>query len=381
MIKTILKTIFPRTIRKDIFLIYNKIKNKTWDKLFFPEKFINNTSFQTKEQTNPFLENKVPVAKYSQKIQSKLQIWLNSGWTQDQYLLHYKQAAYIEPRCGWAITANHCLIYPSLGFSKASYVRKPSFLESYFYRKNIVHLPKVISLRDTGEENYFHFYNDVLTKLFFIEDQGFKLNDFSIIVTERLFKKEFFQYFFKNTFLKDLMWHIQDDEWILFDEAIFCKPYTHSKKYLDKVVSLVRPPSSGTESRRIFLTRHKRSLRFVGNLDEIKPVLENYKFEIIDTAHMKVYEQIKLFSECKYLISIHGAGLTNMIFRNQNPLAIIEIVHPFDYIPFHYIMLAHQFGYDYDILLGTEDALQFQGGFRVDPAELQEMIEAMIKGD
>ena len=174
MIKAILKRIFPIKILKNAFLIFNKIKIKTWDKLFFPEKFIPRENYLILEETNPFLNYQVPTGHLKQAVVDKLHLWLDPAWTQDQYLLYLKEAAFIEPAYGWAITTDHRLIYPSLGFSRAPHVNKPDLLDSYV-KKNVVHLPRVISLRDTGEENYFHFYNDVLAKLFFIADQNFLL--------------------------------------------------------------------------------------------------------------------------------------------------------------------------------------------------------------
>ena len=90
-------------------------------------------------------------------------------------------------------------------------------------------------------------------------------------------------------------------------------------------------------------------------------------------------EQIELFSMCRYLISIHGAGLTNMIYRHRNPMTILEIIQPSAYIPFHYITLAHQYNYSYDIILGEKGNLHNQGGFRVNPAHFSINLEAMMK--
>jgi hypothetical protein len=350
--------------------ILKKIFLKTWDKLFFPEKFIPRKDFLILEETNPFLNYQVPTHHLKQEVVNKLHLWLDPAWTQDQYFLYVRETGFIEPDYGWAITTDHRLIYPSLGFSRAPHVNKPDLIKSYRAKKNVVRLSKIVSLRDTGEENYFHFYNDVLAKLFFIADQNLNLNDFTIVVADKLFRKEL---------LKNLRWHIQNDEWIHFEEAIFCKPYTHTKKYFDLAIDLTHQLPASHKDRRIFLTRPKRSLRFIENMDDLIPMLMKNQFEIIDTSNMKVAEQIELFSTCRYLISIHGAGLTNMIYRKGNPLTILEIVQPSAYIPFHYIMLAHQYNYSYDIMLGEKGQYHNQGGFRVNPSHFSMNLEAMMK--
>ena len=252
MIKFILKKIFPIKILKNAFLVFNKIKIKTLDKIFFPEKIIPKEKFLILEETNPFLDHQVPVNHLKGEVANKLHLWLDPAWTQDQYFLYYKDAAFIEPDYGWAITKDHYLIYPSLGFSRVPHVNKPDLIKSYSSKKNVVRLSKIISLRDTGEENYFHFYNDVLAKLFFIADQNINLSEFTIVVADKLFRKEFFQFFWKNTKLRNLRWHVQKNEWVHFAEAIFCKPYTHTKKYFDLAINL-SPCASNKNTRRIFL--------------------------------------------------------------------------------------------------------------------------------
>jgi hypothetical protein len=379
MIKAILKKIIPVKIRKNAFLFFNVVKIKTVDKFFFREKRILPKEFLIWEEKNPFLECSVPTSHFPERIKEKLQLWTDPAWKQDKYFLYYKTTALIEPETGWAITSDHRLIYASLGFSRAPYVHKPDLVETYFRRKKVVNIDRVISLRDTGEENYFHFFNDILAKLFFIEEQNFSLAKFTVVVSDKLFRKEFFQFFWKNSRLKELTLYIQKDEWISFNEAIFCKPFTHTKKYLDLAIKLVFPSISNQQHRRIFLTRSRNSLRFIENIEELEPLLELHKFEIIDTAGLTIQTQIEIFSCCRCLVSIHGAGLTNMIFRQGNSMEILEIVPPSDYIPFHYIMLAHQYNYRYNVMLGEKGQLQNYGGFRIDPKVFMVHLENLIK--
>ena len=114
-------------------------------------------------------------------------------------------------------------------------------------------------------------------------------------------------------------------------------------------------------------------------MDAIKSLLETHQFEIVDSENIKVADQIDLFSSCRYLVSIHGAGLTNIIFRQGNPMTILEIVQPSDYIPFHYIMLAHLYQYNYNIILGEKGLHHQHGGFRVNADQLKTTLEDMVK--
>lgn len=343
----------------------------------FPEAPIQIKDFVIYKHLNPFLNLEVSIDQYSEEVQDKLKIWTDPQWMQDEYLIQINSSGLIDPETGWAMTLDKKLIYPSLGFSRAPHVRKPNLIKAFNCEEDAVRLGAVISLRDTGEENYFHFFNDVLSKIFFLRDQGIDINDFKIIVSDRLYNKPYFQFLMKNEYMSSLQWYVQKNEWIHFSQAVFCKPLTHTKKYFDEITNSVKIQPNA-DGRRIFLTRSIQSLRYVENMADVRSLLLKYKFEIIDSAVMSLSEQALLFSECRYLIAVHGAGIVNIVFRKGNPLALLEIVQPSDYIPFHYIMLSKMYNYQYDVLLGKQGQTKGSGGFSVDLLALENKISLMI---
>lgn len=377
--RDILKSMFPRIFLKRAFLAFNSIKRNTWDHIFYQAESISYDQFLIHKEFNPFLSNLVDTSRYDTFIKSKLAIWENPKWTQDQYILIYKKPGYIEPKVGWGVSFNRKLIYPSLGFASAPHVHRPRFTEFYF-KRNITKLNSIISLRDTGEENYFHFYNDVLAKLFFLKEKGVSIQDYTIVISIKLYQKQYFQYFLNNTFLGDLSWHIQGaHEWVNFKEAIFCKPFTHTKSFLNKAVDLVKQKSKLNTEKRLFLTRSTSSLRYVENLSEIEILLRKHKFQLVDTSQISLDLQIELFGNCRHLIAIHGAGITNIIFRMGQPLSILELVHPSPYIPFHYILMAKLYGYDYDVMMGEKGQESRKGGFKIDVTHFEMKILHLLK--
>ena len=380
VIKDLLKGVFPRVFLKRFFLLYNQVKAATWDKLFFKSGNIPNDFFKILEKKNPFLEMGIDVSLFDDVIQNKLSLWTNPDWTQDQYLVMYNQSGYIEPHTGWGVSLNNELIYPSLGFASAPHVRKPSFIETYLNKKSITNLERIISFRDTGEENYFHFFNDVLAKLFFLQDNKIQLDEYSLVVSHKLYGKHYFQYYLSNSFLGHLKWYVQkEDEWIEFGSAIFCKPFTHTKKYFDKAVQLAKPEVTEDVAKRVFLTRSASTHRFIENLSEIEPILQKFNFEAIDSSKLRFEEQIKIFSRCRYLVAIHGAGITNVMFRSGKPLSLLEIVNPSSYVPFHYIMMSKLYNYEYAVMVGVKGRKASSGGFVIVPAEFELMLSSLIK--
>ena len=116
-------------------------------------------------------------------------LWRDPKWTQDEYIIQHRDPLVLEPRSGWAITTDGSLIPHSLGFGHALYVRKPNYF-SFKARRRVRKLDRIaVSFRDTGEENYFHFFNDVLGKLFLLEQHNFDLSAYPLIISRSLFDK------------------------------------------------------------------------------------------------------------------------------------------------------------------------------------------------
>lgn len=372
MVKLLVKKIFPIIFLKKLFLIYNKIKINTVDALFFSQYIFKQEEIILEESKNPFLELNIDLSKFPQSIQRGFSRWCNPAWTQDQYIVKLCKPVLIEPKSGWGIFNKRKLIYYSLGFSRAPYVPKPSIFVLLFGRKKTRYLPSVISLRDTGEENYFHFYNDVLSKLIFLQAHLPSEMKSHIVVSDRLWNKKYFQFYLQNTWLKELNWHIQTDEWIKTDEVVFCKPFTHTVTHLTALAAMVKIPMRKTRMQKIFLTRHRNSLRFIENEDEIFFILMKYGFEKVDASVLSFEDQVSMFSSVSDVVAVHGAGISNIIFKQNGPLRLLELFHDYEYLPFHYIMLAHMLRFDYFAIEGMKSSQHSRGGFRIDPRKIEE---------
>ena len=75
--------------------------------------------------------------------------------------------------------------------------------------------------------------------------------------------------------------------------------------------------------KKIFISR-KNSNRFSSIEKKITPILIKRGFKIICCENFSFQEQIKLFSQCNYLISWHGAGLANLIWMPSST-SVLEI--------------------------------------------------------
>ncbi len=78
---------------------------------------------------------------------------------------------------------------------------------------------------------------------------------------------------------------------------------------------------------KIFISREKQVLRFIENADEVWSLLNQYGFKKIIAEEFSYDEQIAIFSEAKYLVAPHGAGLTNVIFMKKDSF-VLEMTTP-----------------------------------------------------
>jgi len=377
-IKDILKAIFPLPFLKAVFLFYNKVRILTIDKIVFPEFIIQKDQFLIYRKGHPFRENQVTIDEIkNEKVRQLMNDWYD--WTQEEFILVFNKRIWIEPHYGWGIVYPNRLLYYSLGISRTWFQPKPSLIR-FLFRKNRMEVPQAISLRDTGEENYFHFYNDVLAKLYFLKDNGIDPTSVPIIISRRLWQKEYFQYYYSNSpFARELKWTIQDDQYFVCDKLIVCKPLTHKKALLKLIFEPLISLSTPGSTLKIFITRNKSRLRFIENQEEIQAVAEKAGLSIIDTDRLKPVEQIRIFSEAAVIVGIHGAGLMNMVFR-RSECKVLEIFPPPSdgYLPFHYVMLANMMGFQYQGLIGERSKKRYSGGFYISPIVFEEAITELL---
>lgn len=85
--------------------------------------------------------------------------------------------------------------------------------------------------------------------------------------------------------------------------------------YLEHSLKVFTTPLNMGE--RIYISRKKANRKKVVNEEEIEKVLLRYNFTILNNEDFTFLEQVSIYSNAKYLVSIHGSGLTNMLFMKE----------------------------------------------------------------
>ena len=377
----LLRKTIPRPLLRELALVVNTVKIYTWDRLIYTRVAYRKEQFKLSQISQPYLA----FLNFADQIQDNRirTAIMGACLLEDEVYILEDKNIYIEPEHGWGFKANRALSYFSLSSSRVRFLRKPSIIKM-ISKPGLVKFDKAISLRDVSERAYFHLYNDILSKLYFLQERGIDLYQYTIIVSARLATKAFFKDSVDNSaFLSSLTWHVQDREYIYCKEAIFCKPESLSVKLFDRTVEIFNIHSAQRGNRRIFLKRHRKRLRYIENENEIELILRKYGFETIDADELSLEEQASLFSNTRYLVGIHGGGLTNIVFRKDNPLDLIEIFPPRKKPPHHYAFLCAKYGFNYQAMSGEPERWRsrYSGGFEVNPKELEILTLQMLPAE
>ena len=106
--------------------------------------------------------------------------------------------------------------------------------------------------------------------------------------------------------------------------------------------------------RRLWISRQQLgpNRRRVHNMDDVRPLLQAYGLEEVELEGRSVAEQIALFQNADVIVSVHGAGLTNIIFcpPHCRVLALDTVVHTRFNAAFIYEALAKACGLSYRAL-------------------------------
>jgi capsular polysaccharide biosynthesis protein len=132
---------------------------------------------------------------------------------------------------------------------------------------------------------------------------------------------------------------------------------------------------------KVYISRNKGDKRLLINEDEILPAILNDGYKVVYTERLSVTEQINIFSRAKNLISIHGAGLTNMVFMPERS-RILEIRNALpDHMNNCFLALADTLKHNYYYFIAemnqmTSERRPKDASLRINPEKFKECLNA-----
>jgi len=136
---------------------------------------------------------------------------------------------------------------------------------------------------------------------------------------------------------------------------------------------------------RLYISRKKSAKRKVVNEDDVEEMLRKYGFDCIHNEDFDFNEQVSLYSKARYVISIHGAGLTNMLFMKEGA-SVMELhkkrTNDHDWHSFAFWYMSNALGFEYHHQVCAPDdptSTFFAANFVIDTALLERNVRSMLR--
>src|SRR6185369_5172319 len=103
---------------------------------------------------------------------------------------------------------------------------------------------------------------------------------------------------------------------------------------------------AGSEEKRLYITRSRAGRRRIVNEDEVSSVLRKFGFATICAEDFSFAEQVAICSRARYIVSNHGAGLTNVLFMKDGG-SVLELRHESDCVNNCYFTICSALALNY----------------------------------
>ena len=220
--------------------------------------------------------------------------------------------------------------------------------------RKITRLDNILYVTTSNSQNFFHWFLDVLQKLEFIDQSRDQILNFKYkIIIPNGYNNSYSR---KSLEAFDLNFYYQEkNEIIISEQSILLPNIAPTGNYRkNQVLKLsqrmknhwTKNITNNLNNKRIYISRKNAQRRKLKNEDEIIPILKKYGFTILDFDKLNFEEQLKNILNSEILISIHGAGLTHMLWMNQKS-KVLEIRARDNSNDNCYFTLASDLGHDY----------------------------------
>jgi|GEM_PF-1958148 len=265
----------------------------------------------------------------------------------------------VEPRYHWVILApakvfrySYQLIEDPWDNVKA----KPSLIKYLTRGQGLQKKEKGILVKYNWT-SYYHFFIDTLAQIYLCDDMGVP-DDVPLIVPHYYDKGDFVKEYLKHFPLKRKIVVQQKDEYMHVQELYVAKDVFCNDSYPRVRHQVINSGIAANQSEvpapeRLFIKRKDGTNRSLSNSEQIEEIARAAGFMVIEPGEYTWEQQVRLFSEAKDIIGIHGAGLTNIMFCRNNDVRLLELFPGNGFAPEHYESMCIRLGFAYTSVSGN----------------------------
>jgi hypothetical protein len=205
---------------------------------------------------------------------------------------------------------------------------------------------------DGGHNGYFHWMCRILPKLWVLEQFNISINQFDYILVNAgdfKFKHVSFEEF---NIPKEKIIYTENEEVFHCNQLFIINNIRYHIEGIEFLKNrFLNDSNSSIETfDKIYISRKKALHRKIINEDKLISFLNDKGFKTINLEDYSLQEQAFLINNCKFLISIHGAGLSNLIFGTKD-LTIVEIIED-TFVNVNYWFYSNIIGIKYYYYIG-----------------------------
>ena len=193
-----------------------------------------------------------------------------------------------------------------------------------------------VSLRARWEGNFWHFHDNVLSKLMVVDDLGLA-DGIPLLVGKALWDSAFFSQIRALPGFRERNWVLHDRP-VRADRAIVClegsfRPANMIYAHQTLTAGSATEPSPGATAGRsprsqpfVFLPRPKRRERHLDNERDLAEHLAPEGFAAVDAEQLSLEDRLRIFRHARCVVLPEGAGLANLVHRIGEPTGVVEIL-------------------------------------------------------
>ena len=226
---------------------------------------------------------------------------------------------------------------------------------------------------------YFHFLCDSLPRLIAL---GNKIKDTVLLLPESHndFHLEFLEFFKPKKIL-----FYKETQLLFCPKLLIANHTAPTGNYNKNVLNILKKKllegynaksTINGDKKNIYISRKKATRRRILNEAEFEEVLLKYNFQIICSEDYNTKEKIDLFKDCDLLVSIHGAGLTNILFMPEKSIAV-EVRMPNDKTNLAYFTLASDLNINYYYMF-SESPNDKSIDYTINTIELEKILNQIV---
>ena len=345
-------------------------KNKEWHFLSTPNNEFAIDDFQTSFNINRNICSN-DSAKIFEKIKER---------SSNSRLFYYNGECYFEPEWLWGITKEGQLIEFSVPnnccqWSQYESHPRPSHFDIQ-HRWSKRQYDKIIVFDDfyNFSKNYYHFMVKMLAQFFHMKRKGIDLS-LPVLCPAKLREKKFFKEFAELfPALKKLNYIDYHNTIIKCNGFYISTGNTMFPEQLDLFRTITIP--FNIVKKKVFVGR-KNVARIAANSTEIEKIVESKGFETIYFENYSIAEQIAIIRTAERIVAYHGAGLTNLLFVQNQNLKVLEIHNANANLYYHYMLICNIKGLQYDCFVGGD---LINDTYYVDPIEFERKFSQWLNG-